>query len=85
MKPSLCCARWRINAPCFVPRPLGSLDLAGVLKQTKPQEAATVYQQVKTEFPDTTISEEADRGLGVSLAKIVTQFCLRVQRRRFIG
>jgi hypothetical protein len=48
----------------FVPRPLVLLDLAGVLKQTKPQEAATVYQQVKTEFPDTTISEEADRGLA---------------------
>jgi hypothetical protein len=48
----------------FVPRPLVLLELAGVLRQTKPQEAATVYQQIKQEFPDTTISEEADRGLG---------------------
>ena len=37
----------------FVPRPLVLLELAGVLRQTKPQEAAAVYQQVKKEFPDT--------------------------------
>jgi predicted negative regulator of RcsB-dependent stress response len=49
----------------FVPRPLVLLELAGVLRQTKPQEAATVYQQIKKEFPDSTISEEADRGLGM--------------------
>jgi predicted negative regulator of RcsB-dependent stress response len=48
----------------FVPRPLALLELAGVLRQTKPQEAVAVYQQIKQEFPDTTISEEADRGLG---------------------
>jgi hypothetical protein len=48
----------------FVPRPLVLLELAGVLRQTKPQEAATVYQQIKKEYPDSTISEEADRGLG---------------------
>jgi predicted negative regulator of RcsB-dependent stress response len=48
----------------FVSRPLVLLELAGVLRQTKPQEAATVYQQIKKEFPDTTISEEADRALG---------------------
>ena len=49
----------------FVPRPLVLLELAGVLRQIKPQEAATVYQQIKKEFPDSTISEEADRGLGM--------------------
>jgi predicted negative regulator of RcsB-dependent stress response len=48
----------------FVPRPLVLLELASVLRQTKPQEAVTVYQQIKKEFPDSTISEEADRGLG---------------------
>lgn len=48
----------------FVPRPLVLLELAGILRQNKPQEAATVYEQIKKEFPDTTISEEADRGLG---------------------
>jgi predicted negative regulator of RcsB-dependent stress response len=48
----------------FVPRPLALLELAGVLRQTKPQEAVTIYRQIKQEFPDSTISEEADRGLG---------------------
>jgi predicted negative regulator of RcsB-dependent stress response len=48
----------------FVPRPLVLLTLAGALRQSKPQEAASVYQQIKREFPDSTISEEADRGLG---------------------
>jgi predicted negative regulator of RcsB-dependent stress response len=48
----------------FVPRPLVLLELAGVLRQSKPQEALAVYKQVKQEFPDTTISEEADRGLS---------------------
>src|ERR1700730_11415433 len=53
----------------FVPRPLVLLELAGVLRQTKPQEAASVYQQIKQEFPDSTISEEADRGLGTLAPK----------------
>ena len=53
----------------FVPRPLVLLELAGVLRQTKPQEAVTVYQQIKQEFPDSTISEEADRGLGTIAPK----------------
>jgi hypothetical protein len=39
------------------------------LRQTKPQEAASVYQQIKQEFPDSTISEEADRGLGTLAPK----------------
>jgi hypothetical protein len=47
----------------FVTRPLALLELAGVLRQSNPKEAASVYQQVKKEFPETAISEEADRGL----------------------
>jgi len=47
----------------LVPRPLVLLELAGVLRTTKPQEAASVYQQIKKEFPDTAIAEAADRGL----------------------
>ena len=47
----------------FVPRPFVLLELASQLRQTNPQEAARIYQQIKKEFPDTTISEEADRGL----------------------
>jgi predicted negative regulator of RcsB-dependent stress response len=53
----------------FVPRPLALLELAKVLRQNKPQEAVAVYQQIKQEFPDSTISEEADRGLGTLAPK----------------
>jgi predicted negative regulator of RcsB-dependent stress response len=47
----------------FVPRPLALLELASVLRQSNPKEAANVYQQIKKEFPDPAISEQADRGL----------------------
>jgi tetratricopeptide (TPR) repeat protein len=53
----------------FVPRPLALLELANVLRQTNPKEAASVYQQIKKEFPDTTISEQADRGLDLLAPK----------------
>jgi len=53
----------------FVPRPLALLELASVLRQTNPKEAANVYQQIKKEFPDTTISEQADRGLDLLAPK----------------
>ena len=44
---------------------MAPLSLAGVLRTTKPQEAASVYEQIKKEFPDTAIAEAADRGLDV--------------------
>ena len=53
----------------FVPRPLALLELANVLRQTNPKEAANVYQQIKKEFPDSTISEQADRGLDLLAPK----------------
>ena len=49
--------------PVLVPRPLVLLELAGVLKKTNPQEAATLYQQIKRDFPDTPMADQADRGL----------------------
>ena len=53
----------------FVSRPLALLELAGVLRQSNPKEAVNVYQQIKKEFPDTTIAEEADRGLDAIAPK----------------
>jgi predicted negative regulator of RcsB-dependent stress response len=47
----------------LVPRPLVLLDLAGLLRNSNPKEAASIYQQLKKEFPDTTIADQADRGL----------------------
>jgi hypothetical protein len=53
----------------LVTRPLALLELAGVLRQNNPKEAATVYQQVKKEYPESAISEEADRGLDTLAPK----------------
>jgi predicted negative regulator of RcsB-dependent stress response len=53
----------------FVPRPLSLLELASALRQSNPKEAANVYQQVKKEFPESAISEEADRGLDTLAPK----------------
>jgi hypothetical protein len=39
------------------------------LRQSNPKEAANVYQQVKKEFPESAISEEADRGLDTLAPK----------------
>ena len=47
----------------LVPRPLVLLELASVLRSSNPKEAATIYQQIKKEFPDTAIADQADRGL----------------------
>ena len=47
----------------FVPRPLALLELAGVLREKNPKEAATIYEQIKKEFPGSAVSEEAERKL----------------------
>jgi len=47
----------------LVPRPLVLLELAGLLRNSNPKEAASIYQQIKKDFPDTPISDQADRGL----------------------
>jgi hypothetical protein len=47
----------------FVPKPLVLLYLANDLSRTNPQEAAKFYNQIKKEYPDSQIAEEADRGL----------------------
>jgi TolA-binding protein len=47
----------------LVPRPLVLLELARDLRDSNPKEATNIYQQIKKEFPDTNIAEQADRGL----------------------
>ena len=47
----------------LVPRPLVLLELARVLRSSNPKEAVNIYQQIKKEFPDTNIADQADRGL----------------------
>ena len=53
----------------FVTRQMALLEMAGALRQTNPKEAGNVYQQIKKEFPDSSASEEADRGLQMLPAK----------------
>ena len=47
----------------FVPRSLALLELAALLRTRNPKEAADIYAQIKKEFPDTAIAEEAERNL----------------------
>jgi outer membrane protein assembly factor BamD (BamD/ComL family) len=48
----------------LVPKPTVQLDLAGLLQKSNPQEAITLYRQVKQDYPDSPIAEEADKGLA---------------------
>ena len=47
----------------LVPRPLVLLELARLERKSHPQDAIIIYQQIKKEFPDAAIADEADRGL----------------------
>jgi len=47
----------------LVPKPLVQLELAGILRQTNPKEAVTLYEQIKKDYPNTAVSDQADRGL----------------------
>jgi len=56
------------------PRPLALLELANVLRQPNPKEPRRVPADQK-EFPDSTISEQADRGW--SAAEILAAWRLK--------
>jgi predicted negative regulator of RcsB-dependent stress response len=49
----------------LVPKSLVLLELASVLRQTNPKEATTIYEQIKKDYPNTSVADEADRGLGM--------------------
>jgi predicted negative regulator of RcsB-dependent stress response len=53
----------------LVPRPLVLIELADLLSQSKPAEAATLYEQIKKEYPSTAVSERAERGLDMLAPK----------------
>ena len=48
----------------LVPKPLVLLELAGIYRQTDPKKAITLYEQIKKDYPNTNVADEADRGLG---------------------
>jgi hypothetical protein len=49
----------------LVPKPMVMLALAEHYSQKNPVEAAKLYQQIKTEYPDTPIAEQADQELAL--------------------
>jgi predicted negative regulator of RcsB-dependent stress response len=51
------------NPAVFVPRAMALLKMAELHTKTNPQEAAKLYEQVKTEFPDTQAAQQADQAL----------------------
>jgi predicted negative regulator of RcsB-dependent stress response len=48
----------------LVPRARAELALAELYRKSKPAEAAKLYEQIKKDFPDTPLAEEADRRLA---------------------
>lgn len=53
----------------FVPKPVVLLTLADHYRKTNPAEAEKLYNQVKTEYPDTPAAEQADQQLELFPAK----------------
>jgi TolA-binding protein len=51
------------NPGIFVPRAVVLLKMADQHSKTNPEEAAKLYNQVKTEFPDSQAAQQADQGL----------------------
>jgi len=48
----------------LVPKARAQLALAELYRKSKPAEAAKLYEEIKKEFPDTPLAEEADRRLA---------------------
>ncbi|HMD30262.1 MAG TPA: hypothetical protein VKG84_00035, partial [Candidatus Acidoferrales bacterium] len=48
----------------LVPRARAELALAQLYRKTKPAEAAKIYEQIKKEFPDSPLADEADQRLA---------------------
>lgn len=53
----------------LVPKPLVLLELAQALRTSNPKEAVTLYEQIKKDFPNTPVADEADRGLEMIAPK----------------
>jgi len=49
----------------LVPKPVAMLALASHYAQSNPAEAAKLYAQIKSEYPDTPIAQQADQALAL--------------------
>jgi predicted negative regulator of RcsB-dependent stress response len=47
----------------LVPKPMVLLELAGLYRQTDRKQAVALYEQLKKDYPNTPVADEADRGL----------------------
>jgi predicted negative regulator of RcsB-dependent stress response len=47
----------------LVPKPMVLLELAGIYSQSDPKLATTLYEQLKKDYPNTPVADQADRGL----------------------
>ena len=53
----------------LVPKPMVMLALAEHYVEKNPSEAVKIYQQIKTDYPDTPIGEQADQALALLAGK----------------
>lgn len=47
----------------LVPKSMVLLELANVLRQSDPKQATGIYEQLKKDYPNSMVADEADRGL----------------------
>ena len=60
------------HSSVFVPRPLVLLELAETLRQSDPKEAASVYEQLKKEFPEYAHLGRSGPRTGNARAKVLS-------------
>lgn len=53
----------------LVPKPMVLIELAGILGQSDPKQATAIYEQLKKDYPNTPIADQADRGLELLAPK----------------
>jgi predicted negative regulator of RcsB-dependent stress response len=51
------------SATVLLPKPMVLLELAGAMSQSDPKGAAALYEQLKKDYPNTAVADQADRGL----------------------
>ena len=57
------------SGSALVPKPMVLLELAGVLSQSDPKQATSIYEQLKKDYPNTAVADQADRGLDLLAPK----------------
>jgi hypothetical protein len=53
----------------LVPKAMVLLEMANILSQTDPKQATAVYEQLKKDYPNTSVADQADRGLELLSSK----------------